>query len=261
MSETPNLFRLLEIEWQAEAQGLAARAALRRWQLVEPSLADLTSPAAVVRRCQQRDFGHSQAILIAVLRQGADDPWAARTVLQAVLPGLAAISRRAAVFVGGGWPVWQTLDDLDQHVVVVAIERIAALATSPPPWPARAIVDGTWQRVRAYTRRVRRQAHRQSNLDTATELGVAGGRTAEEDIAIMLADAVARGRLDTPDADLIRRSRLGGERVEDIAQSTGVAARSLWRRRATAERRFVAEVFGLDDSEARQLVTTLARGA
>ena len=51
----------------------------------------------------------------------------------------------------------------------------------------------------------------------------------------MLADAVAAGVVERDDAELIARSRIGGQRVADIAQHRGLRPRTLWDRRQRAE--------------------------
>ena len=51
----------------------------------------------------------------------------------------------------------------------------------------------------------------------------------------MLADAVAAGIVDRDDAELIARSRIGGQRVADIAVHRGLRPRTLWDRRQRAE--------------------------
>lgn len=262
MSDTPNLFRQLELDWNDAGRSRTARAALEHWGARDPALAAFETPADLVARCQERDDGdHDRdAILAALLVDAGTDPWAVRTLLQALLPGLASVARRATAFVGGRWPVWNGLDELDQHVVVVAYERITIVSLERPVWVARAIVDGTWQRVRAYARRSRRQAHCHAALAEVGNLGVTASRTAAEELAAVLSDAVKRGRIERFDAGLIYRSRLAGERMEDLARGSGLDPRSLWRRRVVAETALIADALGIGTYEARGVVAARARG-
>jgi hypothetical protein len=46
---------------------------------------------------------------------------------------------------------------------------------------------------------------------------------------------VAAGIVERDDAELIARSRIGGQRVADIAQHRGLRPRTLWDRRQRAE--------------------------
>lgn len=233
----PNLFKMLEREWDREATGPPARAALSRWARSTDLLDGLHSPAEVVLRCQDRgDRLRSAEVLSAVLGHSGDgDPWAARTVLQAVLPGLAAVSRRARPLVGPSG-VWQAVDELDQHVVATACERIATLAPAPPAWPATAIVDGTWQRVRTYAATECRRGGRRAELAEMGELVALRQSSAAQELAQALADAVERGILGPLDGWLVYASRAEGASMEDLAAELGRNARWAWRRRVQAER-------------------------
>ena len=237
MWEGPNLFKMLDAEWDREAESRQARAASTRWARHHPGVLEgLASPAEVVRCCQARgDARRSADVLAAVLSQSADDRWAARTVLQAVLPGLAAVSRRARPLVGPAW-VWSTVDELDQDVVAAACERIVLLATGPArPWPAAAVVDGTWQRLRAFVATERRRTGRCAlvELDEPVALPTA---SAAEELAQTLADAVEQGILEPVDGWLVFASRVQGGAMEDLAAQVGRNPRALWRQRVRAER-------------------------
>ncbi|HET7488277.1 MAG TPA: hypothetical protein VFJ85_10130 [Acidimicrobiales bacterium] len=237
MTDAPNLFRLLENDWVATASGPAARRACRAWAAADPVLSGLTSPAEVVARCQRRgDPAGSAALLGALLGQVGADPWPARTVLQAVLPGLAALSRRARPLVGPAG-AWQGLDELDQQVVATAYERILALAPSPPPWPAMAIVDGTWQRLRAVARAECRRRDRTAEFDDSlAELAAPAAVSAAEELAGVLAEAVQRGVLAPLEGWLVLASRAQGRPMEELAASAGRNPRWAWRQRVRAER-------------------------
>lgn len=118
-------------EWVATATSPDAVAACARWRAACPVLDGLASPADVVAECNRRgDPARSAAVLRAVLSQVGEGPWPARTVLQAVLPGLAAVVRRAMPQVGPHRS-WRRAEELDQHAVGLAYERITALAADP----------------------------------------------------------------------------------------------------------------------------------
>ncbi|MDQ3461827.1 MAG: hypothetical protein M3471_02140 [Actinomycetota bacterium] len=237
MWDGPNLFKIAEAEWGREAERRPARGACARWAQHHDVLEGMASPAEVVRCCQVR--GHprrSAAVLAAVLSHAGDDPWAARTVLQAVLPGLASVSRRARPLVGP-MGVWLTVDELDQHVMVTACERIATLAgEAPRPWPAAAIVDSTWQRLRDFASAERRRSGRRADLVELGEPVSVPEASAAEELANVLAEAVERGILEPVDGWLVFASRVQGRGVEDLAAEMGCHPRWLWRRRVHAER-------------------------
>jgi hypothetical protein len=239
MWEGPNLFRALDDEWRHVGTNAIARRALRRWADADDVLADLGDPGALVRRCHARDDSRAEALLAAVVRHARTDPMAARTVLQAVLPGLAAVSRRALGFVGPG-RVWARVDELDQHVVAVACERIHALAPAPPRWLAKAIVDGTWQRVRWYALRQHCDSRRRTVLSEAADAAAPSPATPGAELAGVLAEAVELGVLEKLDAWVVFHSRVNGIATPTWAADAGVGSRRLWRRRERAEEQLVA---------------------
>lgn len=78
---------LLDREWAQVASGPAARRRVRQWAHEQAALAGLGSPQAVLEereRCPLR----APAILTALARLAPSDELAARTLLQALLPGL-----------------------------------------------------------------------------------------------------------------------------------------------------------------------------
>ena len=239
MWEGPNLLRALDEEWREVGTSAAARRALRRWADIDAVLSELTDPAELVRRCHSREDAGAGVLLGAVIRHAPTDRLAARTVLQAVLPGLAAISRRARGFVGPG-RVWGRVDELDQHVVAVAYERIHALASAPPAWVTTALVDGTWQRVRWYAVRQRSDALRRAGLSEAAATPAPVAPTPGAELADVLADAVALGVLQELDAWVVFHSRVTGVAMPVLAADLGVGCRRLWRRRERAEKRLVS---------------------
>jgi hypothetical protein len=131
---TPNLFRALENEWAVVGRSAAARAAIKRWSEYEPVVAGYESPAQVVICCHVRgDPQRSKELLGAVLRL-AHDELAARTVLQAVLPSLAARAWRGARWERcKGTNIEESVEELNADVLVAALERIRELAGTTPP--------------------------------------------------------------------------------------------------------------------------------
>lgn len=253
MSHAINLFRTLERDWHREGASPRAQMALARWAADQPALAGFGSPLEVVRRCHDRSHGdESRALVAALLAWSKRDRLAARTVLQVVLPGLASISRRSYGFVGSPSGVWQAIDELDQHVVAVAYERIHALAAAGDSWGAMAIVDSTWQRIRTYALAELRRRDQWAPLGECgtAELRAGPGRSVAEELVVALLDAVARGVLGQVDAGIIYASRIEGHGVEALAPVLGCEVRSVFRRRARAEQRLGLAAAGWSGSHA-----------
>ncbi len=240
MWDGPNLYRMLETEWNQIAESSRARSACARWARGDAVLEGIVSPAEVVARCQARgDGAHSAAVLAAVLGHAATDNWAARTVLQAVLPGLASLSRRARPLVGAG-RAWQHIDEVDQFLVANAYEWITALASEPPRWPAQAVVAKTWQRLRDVADRECQRSTRQDSLSELGDLSEVPQTTAAAELAQTLVEAVERGVLEQAEGWLVYASRVLGEPIEALATQLDLHPRSLWRRRRRAEQRLDA---------------------
>jgi len=263
MSHAPNLFRLLEADWNRDASRPQARAAVDNWAKHHPALARFRDPLALVEHCQtrQNDEAHRrevQRVLAAVVSLAGTDEWAARTVLQAVLPGLAAVSRRASGYIGGQVAVWQCINELDQQVVATACERIAALAPDPPREVATAVVDSTWQRVRAYALAEQRNRARRSPLGDYAEDAFACAAphlSPAEELAAALVDAVQTGLLQRVDAGIVYSSRIGGRDVAELAPILGRNPHWLCRRRQRVEELLLAEAAG---RPSRRLAASLA---
>lgn len=244
MADGSSLFRRLERDWESEGASRPARAALARWARSEPSLRELESPLEVVRRCHERvDAAVSRTLVEAVLAQAKDDPWAVRTVVQALLPGLAGVARRARGLRQGSVLVWESLEELDQHVVALAYERVSALAGRAQPWAAQTIIDGTWQRLRNYARSERRQGRSQAEF-TQGQLRLEPSVSAAEELAEVLSDAVERGVVDPGPARVVYSFRVDGNPPDAVAPFVGHSARTLWRWLRRAEDALIADGCG-----------------
>jgi hypothetical protein len=102
----------LDAEWTRIASTPAARRAVAAWGATQPALRGLVDLDDVLER--RRDRRHERAVLAALAALAASDPLAARTLLQALLPGIV----RLAITAG--------YDDRDASAEMVALawERI-----------------------------------------------------------------------------------------------------------------------------------------
>jgi hypothetical protein len=234
--DTPNPFRSLAREWAALGSTRSARRALHRWAETEDVLARFASPADAVAACQRRgDPRAANAVLGALLRL-AEDPLAARAVLQAVLPSLAARAWRRR---WDGSRLWDDVGELDAEMVLVAMERIAELAGSSPEWPSQAIVEVASARLRWAAQVARRRQVDTVPLDAVHDLAVPDDGV-EDDFADVLLDAVAAGGLRRDDAALIYATRVLGFTPAEVAERQRRDVRAVRTQRARAERTLVA---------------------
>ncbi len=247
------LFRDLQRAWERDGAGADARAALARWAQTHPALAAYTSPAALVVAAHHRGGTEAQGLVDALTEQAPSDAWAARTVLHALLPGLAAMSREHLDMVGPAREPFADVDDLDHFVVSTAYERIAEVASEVPRYRLRTVLDSTWSRLRTHAKAHRRDHDRRVELDDLASCQPAPARSAAEELALILVDAVERRVLRAADARLVYSTRVAGHSVAELAETLACKQHSLLRRRARVEHVLAAEVLG------RRRPTGLAR--
>ncbi|MEW6155332.1 MAG: hypothetical protein AB1673_15305 [Actinomycetota bacterium] len=238
MWDTTNLFKALSQEWEHESRTSAARAAWRRWAATEPALWAFAGPGEAVAYCR-RSGPDAAAVLSAVAARAGTEPLAARAVLQAVLPGLAGVSRRAWRGGRGTW-LWESVEELDQLVVATAYGLIRALpAGTKTPWAARRVVDGTWQRLRTAMAGQARWLERRASADVAAMAEPAWAQERRhrpgEELAAVLSDALARELLDPLDAWLVYRTRVEDCTLARLGPEVGQGRKALGRRRERAE--------------------------
>lgn len=241
MDDNPNPFRSLAEDWAAVGPSSAARAALRRWQRAEPILAGFDSPADVVAACQRRGDPRAANALVGALLRLADDELAARAVLQAVLPSLAARAWRRRPDGGGGVGIWDSVEELDAELVTLALERIRELAGTSPEWPAQAVVEVSSARLRWAAQVSRRRRIETVPLD-GTHDAVAPDDRADERVGAVLLDAVRSGGLRRRDAALVYATRVLGFTPAEVAEQQRRDVRAVRCQRARAERALAAIV-------------------
>ncbi len=250
-----SLYRSLSREWAAVGSSRHARRRLADWGADQPALASFSSPADVVEFCQSAR-GAAANRLLGVLIE-LDDDLAARAVLQSLLPGLAAMSRRARrrwpwMFdhrCDGPWVDW----GFDHEAVATAHARIRALGGASITWPATTVLEHTWRHARSLEERHRRgnaaaclacwgapvigplvESMSPDDLDR-TE-GSSGSESAADELAVLLSHAVRLGLVGERGAALVYESRIVGRPVAEIARQTGQDERLLRYHRGRAER-------------------------
>ena len=183
-----------------------------------------------VRAAHPADADH---VLLALVRRAvAGDTLAARVLLQLLLPGTRALARR-----------WWALGEPDERAaaaVTAVYHRIRhyPIERRPGRVAANILLDAAQELRRAVPKLVATPS-----ADPAAQAAVldrpwtAHGPVEHPAVELteVLADAVAAGVVEWDDAELIARSRIGGQRVADIAQHRGLRPRTLWDRRQRAE--------------------------
>jgi len=214
------LFAALDQEWETLRSSRAADRALARWA-DEPALREFTSLAALIEAVRRggRDPERADQILVALARRAAQDDFAARTVLQAVLPGIVNVAKR----IGHG----AIDDDLEAEVLTEAVKRIRTYPIDRRPRTVAANI--TWDVFGAITRRRRRD-----RLEPAPELlePVVDDDPSRE-VCDLVGDALDAGLLRKHDAQLLLAIAVGHDTIGRRADREGVSYDAMnvrWRR-------------------------------
>jgi DNA-directed RNA polymerase specialized sigma24 family protein len=218
----------LEAEWTRFGRQ-QLHAVIGDWQSVDPALHRFACGREIVR------FLHGPAapnekddVLRALVRVAPSEPFAARAVLQALLPGLKTLSRRLVRHGRSRGDVWQ-------HLLATAWERIVTypLERRPRRIAANLLLDtlhaalGQLARERADVLELTERALPAADCDPSG------------DIDALFARAVALGVVSASDAELVLETRIDGRDLADAAASRGVFYNTAKLRRQRAERRLL----------------------
>lgn len=219
--------RALDQEWQNDyAHTADGAAALRRWAATEPALRGLDDLEDLLEA--RTDPERAYDILAAVARHAPHDPIAARTLLQALLPGLVALALRT----------FRRHRRAFEDIVALAWIRICNYpATRTGSVAGNVILD-----VRKDYLAERRAAAPDLEILAANPTRTVSAPSAEEmalttTIFDDLAEAARCGVIDARDLDVVLRTRTGAATLKEVGadhETTGEYAKCIrWR----AERR------------------------
>ncbi|HVE45333.1 MAG TPA: hypothetical protein VNA57_01110 [Acidimicrobiales bacterium] len=221
-----HLFAALDSEWQRLANDADSTQRLKRWATNHRELRAFPDLPALISYVQRRNAPvASDRVLLALVRLASGDELAARTVLQALVPGLRVV---AITSPWAGEP-----EEVDAMVVAAAWERIRL-------YP----VDQRFERVAA---NIVFDVLKQLCLDRRRRLRVEGAearvavteeppvRSSAEQLLNLLNSAVAAGELTAVDGSLVAATRIGGVKLKDLAPVYGLTVRWLRKRRRRAE--------------------------
>lgn len=228
MTSAPSIFDRVVADAVAASSGPAGAERVSAWAAVEPALAGVTSGVGALRRCQRPGDPSAGGALAALLRHAAD-PLAARLVLAAIVPGLAARSAELVRRWGG------ERAEVDQAMLAAAWEVIGELAGTTTPHAAGTVLGRTRDRVRSALRRQARELGRA--CPTTAELVDARAERAActSDGHLHVAIGIRRRSVRQETAALVYATRFFGITPSELAIQTGVSAAAIRMRLARAE--------------------------
>lgn len=219
--------RALDREWQDDyAHSTEGITALRRWEVTEPALRGLDDLDHLLEA--RTDPQRAQHILGALARHAPCDVVAARTLLQAMLPGLVVLALRTlrrdrAAF---------------EDVVALAWLRIC----NYPPTRCGSVAGNVMLDVRKDYLAQRKAAAPEFEVLRSDPASSESAPSAE-DVALAttifedLVDAAERGVIDARDLDVVVRTRTGQATLHEVGADHGTTGRYAKCIRWRAERR------------------------
>jgi hypothetical protein len=220
----------LDDEWTALRRSLTGRRAVAAWA-DDPTLGNFMDLDAVVEGIQRRGQPEgSDRILLALLRRADSDNVAARTVLQALMPGLKALM---ATYRWSG-----SREDVATAVIEAAFERIRHYPCQRRPARVAAnLLHDTRQTLWRDARRERRLPIASEPLtdrirERPTPLP---DTTATDELVDLVCHAVRDAKLPAQGARLILLTQVLDVPVEDLAGETGDKSQTIRKRRRKAE--------------------------
>jgi len=219
------LFGALDDDWTQFTSSVLATRALERWSDI-PVLARFETLDAIIttlRAGAADPDGADQVLLALVARAGRDDV-AARTMLQALIPGLVNVAKRLSR--------GRVDEELEAQVLTEAIDRIRNYPLARRPRAVAANI--TWDVFGRITRQ-RRTANRAIPVEDVGRLQSPSPTDVDpsQEVLELIDDALAAGELCDGDARLLVAIAVGHDTIRSRAEREGVTYRAMnerWRR-------------------------------
>lgn len=219
------LFGSLDDDWKRFAPSTIASRALERWS-DDPVLARFEDLDAIIAtlRGGSADPARADQILLALVARASRDGVAARTMLQALIPGLVNVAKR----LGRG----EVDEELEAQVLTEAIDRIRNYPLGRRPRAVAANI--TWDVFGRITRQ-RRATSRVIPFEHAAEVDplIPPDLDPSEEVLALIGDALATGEFRDTDARLVAAIAVGHDTIRGRAEREGVTYEAMnerWRR-------------------------------
>ena len=239
--DSPTIQRLRS-EWQALGTAPPSRAACQSLAESEPVVArlevgDLAELIAALSLSTDRlTRNEAAAVITAMLRSAEVDALIPRAIIQALIPGVLALPRR--IDTAGG--PWCDLDAFYADAISALWELTMSWSGADRPYAAGDLLSAVRTRLRTLqVSERRRRSHETSTPDALDSLPAWSGRSGEELLAAVLADATGNG-LNVADAAVLYATRVLGMSLREVADLAGMPAHHLRRQRRNAIDRMVA---------------------
>ena len=225
--------RQLRTEWRALGTAPPSRTACQDLAACEPVISrlqvdDLAELVDVLSLSSHRlSRNEAAAVVAAMLRSAGVDVLIPRAIIQALIPGVVALSR----LIDSADGPWSDLDHFFVDAISCLWEQIITWSGTTRPYAAGDLLSGVRTRLRTLQASERRHRCRRVDSPDALDLIPASiGRTGEELLAAELIEATGH-RLTPTDASLLYSTAILGMSVAEVANHTGESVVRLRRRR------------------------------
>jgi DNA-directed RNA polymerase specialized sigma24 family protein len=219
----------LERDWRLLVCGpLPAR--LRAWAVEEPALAPFAGePARLIAFLRgPATAAAKDELLQALVRAAAEEPLAARVVLEAIAPGLTRLAERIIFDARDRDELWALLLGHAWQQI-----RRYPLARRPRRIAANLLLETRRAALAEFAR------ERRHGREPPPQQLSSGATSGSGDVEALLGRAVIAGALAEEEAELILRTRIDGISLARLAAEAGLAYHTLNVRRLRAERRLL----------------------
>jgi hypothetical protein len=198
---------------------------------------DLAELIAALSLSSDRLSRHeAAAVIAAMLRSAHVDALIPRAIIQALIPGVLALSRR--IDIAGG--PWCDLDAFYADAISALWELTMSWSGANRPYAVGDLLSAVRTRLRTLQASEHRHRSHQTNTPKALDtLPTWSGRTGQELLATAIADATGHG-LNPTNAAILYATRVLGMTFDEVAGLAGIPAHHLRRRRLNAIGQMVA---------------------
>ena len=220
----------LDREWATLSSSWTGTRALAAWS-EDPTLQGFAGLPEVIAQLHRRGRPEeADDILHALLRRAPEDEVAARTVLQAMMPGLKSLM--------SAYRLTGDSEEVATAVIEAAYERIRRYPCDRRP--TKVAANLIWDTRQTLWRAAQREAARLAPLEPITEemadeLPAIVGPSPTEELVDLVTEAVRRGRLSRPGARLVLLTRVADVSAEELAAESGTKAQTVRQLRRRAE--------------------------
>lgn len=221
---------MLEREWRRGSAGALLAQRLREWGESEPALRRFDSPGALFGFLRSSPSAERDAVFCALLSRARTEPLAGMVLLEALLPGLKAITAALLIDARRREELWSVLlAHIWEQIRTYPVER------RPRRVAANLLLDARKAVVKELGHNPDRPDAPHHTLPAECEAPAQGN----SDLNGLFLRAISARAVTREEAALILWTRIDGWSLADVARELGLPYMTTYMRRERAERRLL----------------------